>query len=87
MNDLSERVAQLEADNRMLTDRLALLQEFVMITLMELSEEDARNALREVIAGRIASYRHAVVPDQLGDLQNLMRAFQAAEVAFLDKRR
>lgn len=78
MEELEERLSALEVEHRALSARHELLQDFLMMVISHLAEEEDCEVLRGTIEKRISLFRHTTLCDQVSDLQNLLRAFDAA---------
>ena len=78
MNDFEERLSALETEHRVLSERFELQQSFIMAAISLLTEEENREALRESIERGVVIARQSTQLDRLNDLQDLLRAFDAA---------
>lgn len=78
LEDLAERLENLEIEHEVLSARHELLQDFLMLAISHLAEEQDREFLRGAIEKKISLFRHTTLFDILNDHQNLLRAFEAA---------
>lgn len=78
MSDLEERLLALETEHSVLSARFELQQSFFMAALSLVTEDEDRKTLRKSIEQGIALYRHTTEMGHLNDLQDLLRAFDAA---------
>ena len=78
MKDLEERLAALETEHRVLSGRFEMMQGFFMAAISLLTEDEECETLRESIERSIVVARKSMQLDRLNDLQDLLRAFNAA---------
>lgn len=78
MSDLEERLAALETEHRALSGRFEMMQGFFMAAISLLTEDEECETLRESIERSVVVARKSMQLDRLNDLQDLLRAFNAA---------
>ena len=78
MSALKEQLEALETEHEVLSARVELLTEFLMLAISLLAEEEKREALRNRIERSILVAKKAMLLDNLQDQQNLLRAFEKA---------
>ena len=78
MSDIKEQLEALETEHKVLSDRVQLLTEFLMLAISLLAEDEKREAMRGRIERSIWVAKKAMLLDNLQDQQNLLRAFEKA---------